>query len=95
MDAQFTEDGLFAVMFNTHAGAGDTEKAYQDACAMYEKAYGAPTEKDEGANSESWTWKDAESGTTLLIQRSNTGANAPIFQIGVFEHWRYDRAQTE
>lgn len=93
MDAQFTDEGLFSVTFGAEKKAGDTEKAYKDAVAMYEKAYGKPTETSENANGKSVTWVDEKTGTALHVQLTTTTADAPIFQIGAYERWRYEEAR--
>lgn len=95
MDAQFTDGGLFAVTFGVGKEAGDTEKVYQDIMAMYEKAYGKPTETNENADRNSYTWLDEKTGTALMISHTNIEGTDPVFQIGTFERWRYEEAKAE
>lgn len=89
VDAQFADDGLYSITFRADSETDDAQKAYENACNAFQKAFGDPTDTNESLTGESTRWKDDTSKTTLLVSLTKTDT-VTTFQVGAFQHWRFE-----
>lgn len=90
VDAQFTEDGLFAFTFTTRFARDTAEERYADIREQFISVFGKPAEdSDNGLGTQQVEWQDKKSGTALALVYSDLGTTDPTFMVGVFEKWRY------
>ena len=90
-DAQFTEeDGLFAFTFKARFLRDVAEKNYANISDCFIEVFGEPAKtSDNGMGLKVLEWQDKKSGTAMMISYSDLGTTDPLFQICVYEKWRY------
>lgn len=98
VDAQFTEDGLFAITFNSAVLAEQRADFVETCRTNFTALFGEPT-RDETSetNLTTLSWEDEESGTVFQVSvmgesTANSGEKICRVALGAFEKWRYVEA---
>lgn len=85
VDAQFTENGLYAVTFTTKGPSDEMDAAYKSVQETFKSAFGSPTSSDTAASTQSVRWVDKNTNTQLMLQLSASDEQSHLFQFGVVD----------